>query len=85
MVEHAAVPAPIVNLGGDEAVSMEEIIAYIESITDLKIPVETHELASWQMTVLDNAKRKSMAGPCKVHWKDGIRSAMEVRYPDLLK
>jgi len=85
LVEHAAVPAPIVNLGGDEAVSMEEIIAYIESITDLKIPVETHELASWQMTVLDNAKRKSMAGPCKVHWKDGIRSAMEVRYPDLLK
>ena len=78
-------PATIVNLGGDEVVSMEDIIAYIESITDLKVPVETQPLASWQMTVLDNTKRKSLAGACNVHWKDGIRSAMEVRYPDLLK
>lgn len=85
LIDHAAVPASIVNLGGDEVVSMEDIIAYIESITELKVPVETHPLASWQMTVLDNTRRKSMAGACKVHWKDGIRAVMEVRYPDLLK
>jgi nucleoside-diphosphate-sugar epimerase len=85
LIEHAAVPAPIVNLGGDEVVSMEEIIVYIESLTDLKVPVETHEMASWQMTVLDNVKRKALGGPCKMNWKDGIRKTMENRYPELLK
>ncbi len=85
LLEHAAVPAPIVNLGGDEVVTMEEMIAYIESLTGLSMTVESGELATWQMTVLDNTRRKDMAGPCKVSWKDGIRRALETRYPDLLK
>ena len=80
----AAVPAPIVNLGGDEVVSMEEMLAYIEELTGLKAVVETRELATWGMTVLDNTRRKELAGPCKVSWKDGIRMALEVRNPDLL-
>lgn len=85
LITHAAVPAPIVNLGGDEVVSMEEIIAYLESITDLKATIETQELATWGMTVLDNTRRKELAGPCKVSWKEGLLAAMKVRYPDLLK
>ena len=64
---------------------MEEMIAYIESLTGLSMTVESRELATWQMTVLDNTRRKDMAGPCKVSWKDGIRRALETRYPDLLK
>ena len=65
LLEHATVPAPIVNLGGDEVVTMEEMIAYIESLTGLSMTVESRELATWQMTVLDNTRRKDMAGPCK--------------------
>lgn len=85
LLEHAAVPAAIVNLGGDEVVTVEEMIATIESLTDLSMTVEVRELATWQMTVLDNTRRKEMAGPCKVSWKDGIRRALETRYPDLLQ
>lgn len=84
LLEHAAVPAPIVNLGGDEIVSMEEMLAYIESRTGLQAKVEERDLATWQMTVLDNTLRKRMAGPCKVSWKDGIARALATRYPDLL-
>lgn len=85
LLEHAAVPAPIVNLGGDEVVSMEEIIAYLESLTGLKATIETEKLATWGMTVLDNTRRLELAGPCKVSWKDGILAALKVREPDLIK
>lgn len=85
LIAKAAVPAPIVNLGGDEVVSMEQIIAYLESLTGLEAKIETAELATWGMTVLDNTRRKEMAGPCKVSWKDGLLAALKVRYPDLLK
>jgi len=84
LLEHVAVPAPIVNLGGDEVVTMEEMIAYIESLTGLEMTIEPRELATWQMTVLDNTQRVAMAGPCKVSWKDGLKRALETRYPDLL-
>ena len=84
LLEHAAVPAPIVNLGGDEVVSMEEIIAFLEGLTGMKAKIETRDLATWGMTVLDNTKRKQLAGPCKVSWQDGLRAALTVRHPELL-
>jgi len=37
------------------------------------------------MKVLDNTKRKALGGPCRVHWKDGIRTALAARHPDALK
>jgi nucleoside-diphosphate-sugar epimerase len=80
----ADVPAPIVNLGGDEAVAMEDMLAYIASLTGLTPTIEIKPMATWQMTVLDSTRRKEMAGPCKVSWKDGIKRALEVRYPALL-
>jgi nucleoside-diphosphate-sugar epimerase len=85
LLGHAAVPAPVVNLGGDEVVSMEEMIAFIESLTGQTLKIEDRDLATWQMTVLDNTLRTKLAGPCETSWKDGIRASMEVRYPDLLR
>ncbi|MFT5481666.1 MAG: nucleoside-diphosphate-sugar epimerase [Halieaceae bacterium] len=84
LLAHASVPAPIVNLGGDEIVAMEEMIAYVESLTGLSVIVENRPAATWGMTVLDNTRRKSMAGPCKVNWRDGILAALRVREPGLL-
>lgn len=85
LIAHAAVPAPIVNLGGDEVVSMEAIIRYWEEITELKATIETHDSATWGMTVLDNTRRKAMAGPCEVTWREGMLSALKARNPELLK
>jgi len=84
LLKHAAVPAPIINLCGDEVVSMEKIIEYLESLTGLKARIESRELATWGMTVLDSSKRRAMAGACTVSWREGIRLALQARYPELL-
>lgn len=85
LILKAAVPAPIVNLGGDEVVSVEEMIAYVEELTGLTMKIESGRDASWGMKVLDNTRRKSLGGPCQVSWKDGIRRALEQRHPDALR
>jgi len=84
LILKADVPAPIVNLGGDEVASVEEIIAYIESLTGLSMKIETGPEASWGMKVLDNTLRKKLGGPCRVSWKDGVRSALAARHPDAI-
>lgn len=84
LILKADVPAPIVNLGGDEIASIEEIIAYIESLTGLSMKIETGKQASWGMKVLDNTLRKQLGGPCQVPWKDGVRQALAARHPDAI-
>lgn len=81
LVLKAAVPAPIVNLGGDEPVSVEEMIRYVEGLTGLQMKVEVGESASWGMKVLDSTRRRELAGPCRVPWKDGVRRALAARHP----
>jgi nucleoside-diphosphate-sugar epimerase len=80
LILHAAVPAPIVNLGGDEPTSVEEIIRYLEGLTGLSMKIEVGDDATWGMKVLDNALRKQLAGPCHVPWKEGVRRALVERY-----
>ena len=46
--------------------------------------IETAPDASWGMKVLDNTLRKELGGPCKVHWKDGVREALAKRHPDAI-
>ena len=65
--------------------TVEDMIEYIEEITGLTMKVETASEASWGMKVLDNTRRKALGGPCRVHWKDGIRTALAARHPDALK
>ena len=84
LILKAAVPAPTVNLGGDEVASIEEIIAHVETLTGLEMKMETGEEASWGMKVLDNTLRKELGGPCKVPWKEGVRSALATRHPEAI-
>ncbi|MAG30238.1 MAG: dehydratase [Deltaproteobacteria bacterium] len=85
LILEADVPARIVNLGGDEVVSVEEVIAYIEELTGLEMKIEKAEDASWGMKVLDNRLRKELAGPCRVTWKEGVRRSLSARHPDAIK
>jgi nucleoside-diphosphate-sugar epimerase len=85
LILHTAVPARIVNLGGDDIASVEEIIAYVEELTGLEMKIETGPDASWGMKVLDNELRRELGGPCKVDWKEGVRSALAKRWPDALR
>lgn len=84
LLEHAAVGARVVNLGGDEITSIEAIIAYLESLTGLTMQVEDAERAAWETQVLDPSLRRELAGPCRVVWRDGVRSSLEERHPGAL-
>lgn len=83
LIAHAAVPAPVVNLGGDDPVSVEEIADYLEQLTGMSLKMTSGEHAMWQMKIVDNTKRKALAGPCRYGWRDGVRTALQRRYPDL--
>lgn len=84
LIQKAAVPAPIVNLGGDEPVSVEEMIRYVESLTGLTMKIDVADDATWGMKVLDGTLRKQLAGPCRVTWKEGVRRALVARNPEAL-
>lgn len=84
LIQAAAVPAPIVNLGGDEAVSVEAMVRYVEELTGLSMKVDVAADATWGMKVLDATLRKQLAGPCKVAWKEGVRRALTARNPEAL-
>ncbi|MBY0399326.1 NAD(P)-dependent oxidoreductase [Myxococcota bacterium] len=85
LILKAAVPAPIVNLGGDEAVSVEEMIRYVEALTGLTMKVDVADEATWGMKVLDATLRQQLAGPCEVAWRDGVRRALAARHPDAIR
>lgn len=85
LILKAEVPALTVNLGGDEIVTIEEMIAFIEDLTGLSMTIETGDMATWGMKVVDPAKRQALAGACNVNWREGIRSVLEQRYPGAIK
>jgi nucleoside-diphosphate-sugar epimerase len=71
----------IVNLGGDEVVTIEEIIRYLEQLTGLEMRFEEADRAAWETQVLDPTLRRELAGPCGVTWRDGVRRSLAERFP----
>ena len=75
--------ANIVNWGGAERVSIEEWTAYIGELTGLKPSLDYTE-ACLESVIVDDSKLRSIAGPLKMHWKDGIRRMIQARNPEWL-
>jgi nucleoside-diphosphate-sugar epimerase len=84
LLEHASTPALVVNLGGDEVTTVEEIVSHIEDLTGREMPKESSPDASYGTKSLDATRRLGLVGPCTVHWRDGVRDLLETRHPDLL-
>ncbi len=79
----ASVPATIVNWGGDEPVSPQEWCAYFGELTGLQPRVVVEEQPGTQIgAVLDVTKRRSITGPCRVSWREGMARLVRERYPD---
>lgn len=79
----ASVPATVVNWGGDEAVSPQEWCAYFAELTGRTAEVVVKDMpGTHRGSILDNAKRRSITGPCTVGWREGMRRLVEERYPD---
>ena len=83
MFDGAAVSAPIVNWGGDEAVSFEEMARHMGALVGIAPRFETLSPYMIPSTITDNAFRMKIAGPCKVHWKDGFRNVVRFAHPEI--
>jgi nucleoside-diphosphate-sugar epimerase len=79
----ASVPATITNWGGDEPVDMRDMALYLGELTGRSVNlVESPD--GIQQSLLDATRRLALAGPCRVHWKDGVRRMVAARHPDAL-
>lgn len=79
----ASVPATITNWGGDEPVDMREMALYLGELTGRNVRlVESPE--GIQQSLLDATRRRALAGPCTVPWKEGVRRMVAARHPESL-
>ncbi|MFO0690797.1 MAG: NAD(P)-dependent oxidoreductase [Myxococcota bacterium] len=79
----ASVPATIVNWAGDEAVSLQDIVAYGAELLGLEPRIEVTPVPGASIgSVADPTRRRAITGPCRVGWRDGLRRALETLYPD---
>lgn len=74
LLDAAAVPAPIVNWGGDEPVAAQDWCKYFGELLGVAPDVTVREYPDAQRgVVLDNKKRLAITGPCRVSWRDGMK------------
>lgn len=82
LLEQAAVPAPTVNLAGNDIVSIEEWATYLGELLGkpAKVSCAPKALPS---AAIDTTLQHQLVGDCKIYWKDGFRRMMALAYPDL--
>ena len=81
----ASVPATVVNWGGDEEVGPHEWCEWFGQLTGREPEVVVKEEPGTLIgSILDNTKRLAITGPCRVGWREGMRSVVAARYPDAL-
>ena len=86
MLAAAAVPATIVNWGGDDVAGPTDWCAYFAELTGKEIDWETATSGGgYPGAIYDNAKRLSITGPCEISWRDGMRVVVEACYPGAIR
>jgi nucleoside-diphosphate-sugar epimerase len=79
----AAVPAPIVNWGGDEPVSFEDMALHMGRLVGIEPIFVRRSPYVMPPVITDNTFRKQIAGPCAVHWKEGFKDVVRFAHPDV--
>jgi len=79
----AAVPATIVNWGGDQQVALEEWVTLLAELVGREATFEVTEATIGGVTT-DNERRRALVGPTTVDWRDGMRRMVAAQHPDLL-
>jgi nucleoside-diphosphate-sugar epimerase len=82
LVDAASVPATIVNLGGDEQVSLEEWCTYLAELVHRPVRFQETEHTISSVTT-NNTKRLALAGPTTVPWREGFARMAKARHPEL--
>jgi nucleoside-diphosphate-sugar epimerase len=78
MLDAAAVPATIVNWGGDDETSIEEWCEYMGELVGVE-PQFERTTATIGGIPTDNSLRREIAGATAVGWKDGFRRMVEAQ------
>lgn len=79
----ASVPATIVNWAGDEPASIQEMVAYGADLLGVDARVDVEPVAGASIgSVADPTRRRTLTGPARVPWRDGLRRVLEELYPD---
>jgi UDP-glucuronate 4-epimerase len=84
MVDAAAVPATIVNWGGDQAVALEEWVAELGRLVG-RDPILVETLSTIGGVTTDNRRRLELAGPTHVDWHDGLARMVAALHPEALR
>ncbi len=80
LVSAASVPATIVNWAGDDAVTVQEWCAELGRLTGRQADVQVRETpGTLRGSIADVGRRRSITGPCRVGWKEGMRRMVEAR------
>ncbi len=82
LLEHASVPATIVNWGG-EPVSIEEWCAFLGELSGLEPRFHETE-ATLARLPIDCSRLHALVGAAKTDWRDGLRRMVAARNPELL-
>jgi UDP-glucuronate 4-epimerase len=77
------VPALIMNFAGEEQVSVEEYCAYAGRLVGRR-PRFRYTTEAYPANPLDTARMREVLGRCDTPWREGIKTMLERRYPDLL-
>jgi UDP-glucuronate 4-epimerase len=83
LVDAASVPATIVNLGGDEQVSIEDWCAFMGELIGKSVRFDETEHTIDSVTT-DNTKRREIAGATTVSWREGFERMVRRRHPELI-
>ena len=71
LLNAATVPATIVNLGGDELVSLADLIEEFGKLAGKTPCYRISDEIDYPSARLDPARRREITGPCAVTWRDG--------------
>jgi nucleoside-diphosphate-sugar epimerase len=76
----AAVPAVVVNFGGDEVVTAQQWCSYLAALAGVQPRFEVSPLPGGPVGVaLDVTRRQSITGPDGLSWQDGMKRVFEAR------
>jgi nucleoside-diphosphate-sugar epimerase len=82
-LEAGRVPPLIVNVCGDDTVTMEECCEYLGRLVNLPVQFR-YDTAAWGSLIPDVSLRQRVLGSCGDTWQQGCRKLVEHLYPNLL-
>ena len=82
LLAHAAVPATIVNWGGDEALGTDGLCRYMAARVGRSVRLVESDEGIHQYR-LDPTRRIELAGRCQVPWRSGIDRMIAARHPEI--